>query len=79
MLEKKGFIEKETAADNKKHVNLLLTDSANELIQDGIRVQKQFAEDMLRGLTKEEIALCKQVFQKICDNAERCIKEKGQR
>ena len=78
-LEEKGFIEKETAADNKKHVNLLLTDSANELIQDGIRVQKQFAEDMLRGLTKEEIALCKQVFQKICDNAERCIKEKGQR
>ena len=79
VLEEKGFIEKETAADNKKHVNLLLTDSANELIQDGIRVQKQFAEDMLRGLTKEEIALCKQVFQKICDNAERCIKEKGQR
>ena len=79
VLEEKGFIEKETAADNKKHVNLLLTDSANELIQDGIRVQKQFAKDMLRGLTKEEIALCKQVFQKICDNAERCIKEKGQR
>ena len=79
VLEEKGFIEKETVADNKKHVNLLLTDSANELIQDGIRVQKQFAEDMLRGLTKEEIALCKQVFQKICDNAERCIKEKEQR
>ena len=32
-LEEKGFIEKETAADNKKHVNLLLTDSANELIR----------------------------------------------
>ena len=31
---------------------------------------------MLRGLTKEEIALCKRVFQKICDNTERCIKDK---
>ena len=79
VLEEKGFIERRTAADNKKQVDLLLSDSADELIQDGIRVQKQFAEDMLRGLTKEEIALCKQVFQKICDNAERCIKEKGQR
>ena len=78
-LEEKGYIEKRTAADNKKHVDLLLSDSADELIQDGIRVQKQFAEDMLRGLTEEEIAMCKQVFQKICDNAERCIKEKGQR
>ena len=77
VLEEKGFIERKTAADNKKHVDLLLSDSANELIQEGIQVQKQFAHDMLRGLTKEEIVLCKQVFQKICNNAERCIKEKG--
>ena len=49
-------------------------DSADDIIKDGIRVQKQFANDMLYGLTDDEIALCKQIFKKICNNAEECIK-----
>ena len=48
--------------------------SADDIIKDGIRVQKQFAKDMFNGLTDDEIALCKQIFKKICNNAEACIK-----
>ena len=39
-----------------------------------MKVQKQFAKDMFNGLTDDEIALCKQIFKKICNNAEACIK-----
>ena len=50
------------------------TYSTDDIIKDGIRVQKQFAKDMFNGLTDDEIALCKQIFKKICNNAEACIK-----
>ena len=49
-------------------------DSTDDIIKDGISVQKQFANDMLYGLTDDEIALCKQIFKKICNNAEEHIK-----
>ena len=36
--------------------------------------KSSFAKDMFNGLTDDEIALCKQIFKKICNNAEACIK-----
>lgn len=33
-----------------------------------------FNEDVLRGLTEEEIRLCIRVFDKICNNAEEQLK-----
>ena len=41
------------------------------------KAQRQFARDMLQGLSEPQIAACKQAFQKICDNAEECLKMKG--
>ena len=35
---------------------------------------KQFAQNVLRGLTEEEIRLCIRVFDKICNNAEEQLK-----
>ena len=74
VLEKKGLIERRIDKDNRKRVEIYLLDSADDIIKDGIRVQKQFANDMLYGLTDDEIALCKQIFKKICNNAEEFIK-----
>ena len=73
-MRKKGLIERRIDQDNKKRVEIYLLDSADDIIKDGIRVQKQFAKDMFNGLTDDEIALCKQIFKKICNNAEACIK-----
>ena len=74
VLEEKGLIERRIDKDNKKRVEIYLLDSADDIIKDGIRVQKQFAKDMFNGLTDDEIALCKQIFKKISNNAEACIK-----
>ena len=46
-------------------------------VAEGLEAQRQFARDMFQGLSEPQIAACKQAFQKICDNAEECLKIKG--
>lgn len=76
LLEEKGFVEKKQSEDNKKHIEITLLDSAQEIVQAGRNVQKEFVKNMFRGLTEEEMVLCKSVFSKICNNAENCLKNR---
>ena len=73
VLEDRGFIDRRVDKDNKKHVTIHLLQLANEVIEDGIWVQKEFAQDMFEGLSEEEIKVFMSVFQKVYDNAERMI------
>ena len=73
VLEDRGFIERIVDNDNKKHVTIHLLQMANEVIEDGIWAQKEFAQDMFEGLSEEEIRVFMNVFQKVYDNAERMI------
>ena len=75
-LEEKGLVEKKPSKDNKKHIEIILSDSAQDIIQAGLNVQKAFVKNIFRGLTEEEIVMCKSVFSKICNNAENCLKNK---
>lgn len=75
-LEDKGLVEKKQSEDNKKHIEITLSDSAQEIVQAGLNVQKEFVKNMFRGLTEEEMVTCKSVFSKICNNAENCLKDK---
>ena len=47
-----------------------------DLYKEG-KIDADEAEQMLRGLTPEDIAVCKRIFQQVCSNAEACIKQKG--
>ena len=73
VLEDRGFIERRVDKDNKMHVTIHLLQLANEVIEDGIWVQREFAQDMFEGLSEEEIKVFINVFQKVYDNAERMI------
>ena len=73
VLEDRGFIERRVDKDNKKHVTIHLLQLANEVIENGIWAQKEFAQDMFEGLSEEEIKVFMNVFQKVYDNAERMI------
>lgn len=73
VLEDRGFIERRIDKDNKKHVTIHLLQLANEVIEDGIWAQKEFAQDMFDGLSEKEIRSFMNVFQKVYDNAERMI------
>lgn len=75
-LEGKGFIEKRQCEDNKKHIEIILLDSVQEIVEAGLNVQKEFVKNMLQGLTEEEIVMCRSIFSRICNNAENCLKGK---
>ena len=74
-LENKGFIERIQSEDNKKHIEIVLLDKAELIVEAGINAQKQFAQNVLSGLTEEETHMCINVFDKICDNAEEYLRE----
>ena len=60
--ENKGFIERIQNEDNKKHIEIALLDQAEIIIEAGLNAQKQFAQNVLRGLTEEEKHVCMNVF-----------------
>ena len=49
---------------------------AEQIIDAGIEVQKQFAKNVLSGLTEEEKHICISVFNKICNNADEYLKRR---
>lgn len=75
-LENKGLIEKKQNATNKKCVEIFLLDKAREIVEEGVQVQRQFMKNMFQGLTEEEMIIWKTLFNKICNNAEECLKDK---
>lgn len=68
-LENKGLVEKIQSKDNKKHIEIILLDKAELIIEAGHNAQKQFAKNVLSGLTEEK-QVCINIFDKICNNAE---------
>ena len=75
-LENKGLIARIQSEDNKKHITIVLLEKAELIVQEGICAQKQFAHNVLSGLTEEEKHMCIKVFNKICNNAEEHLREK---
>lgn len=74
-LESKGLVERIQSETNKKHIEIVLLDKAELIVEAGINAQKEFAQDVLSGLTEEEKRMCINVFSKICNNAEEHLKE----
>ena len=74
-LENRGFVKRIQSEDNKKHIEIVLLDRAALIVEAGLNAQKQFAQDVLSGLTKEERHMCIKVFDKICNNEEEHLRE----
>ena len=73
-LENKGLIKRKQSEDNKKHIEIVLLDDAALIVDAGLNAQKQFAQNVLRGLTEEEKHVCMNVFDRICNNAEELLR-----
>ena len=78
-LESRGLVERVQSTDNKKHIEIVLLEKAVPIIEDGIKVQKEFAKTLLQGLSEEEKRICVEVFNKICKNADEYLKTDGAR
>lgn len=73
-LEDRGLIKRLQSVENKKHIEIVLLEKAMPIIEDGIKAQKDFASNVLSGLTNEEKRICMSVFDKICRNADEYLK-----
>ena len=73
-LENKGLIKRVQSADNKKHIEIVLLSDADPIIEAGLMAQKEFAKIALDGLTVEEKRICKEVFHKVCENADKYMR-----
>ena len=69
------MVERQQSATNKKHIELHLTANAQPILADGIAIQKEFAKHALAGISQEEIAVFKSVFDQICNNAEAYLQQ----
>ena len=69
------MIERIRSADNKKHIEIVLLAKTEQIIEAGMQAQKQFANNVLSGLTEEEKHICISVFRKICNNADMLLKK----
>ena len=76
-LEDRRLIERKADDNNKRRVEIFLLPSADNIIEDGKRAQKQFRDDVLLGLSIDEMKACKEIFDRICANAEKAINKKG--
>ncbi len=74
-LEDRGLIKRLQSVENKKHIEIVLLEKAMPIIEDGIKAQKDFASNVLSGLTNEEKRICMSVFDKICRNADEYLKK----
>lgn len=78
-LENRGLVERIQSVDNKKHIEIVLLEKAVPIIEDGIKVQKEFAKTLLQGLSEEEKRICIEVFNKVCENADEYLKTNRER
>lgn len=76
-LESRGLVKRVQSTDNKKHIEIVLLETAVPIIEDGIKVQNKFVKTVLQGLTQEERRICTEVFNKICKNADEYLKTGG--
>lgn len=74
VLEQKGLIEKEQNAKDKKCIEIYLLKKSDEIIEDGIDIQKKFMWDLFQGISEDEMKIFKDVFDKICKNADNFLK-----
>lgn len=73
-LEDRELIKRLQSVENKKHIEIVLLENAMPIIKAGIKAQKDFASNVLSGLTNEEKRICMSVFDKICRNADEYLK-----
>lgn len=76
-LEKRGYVAKKRTATNKRVVELFLQDKANDVVRAGMQAHRQFVRTMIHGISKDDFAAFQRVFDAMCANAERGLRDAG--
>ena len=61
-LENKGLVERIQSKDNKKHIEIVLLDKAEVIVEAGINAQKQFATKCFKWIDRRRKAYVYQMY-----------------
>jgi DNA-binding MarR family transcriptional regulator len=68
ILEREGIVERRDDSHDRRVFRIFLTPKGLALKEETAKCAEQTIQDALAGLTKEEIAVCTQVLQKLTAN-----------
>lgn len=69
-LEEKRLIERRTCPENKKRIEIFLSEDGVLIAREGTALREKLKTELFAGLTDEERAIYRCIFEKICKNAE---------
>ena len=75
-LEGKEYINRYFETNNSKTIYIELTPLSEPIVKEGLRVQKDFLESLFDGFSEEEKRMCRTFFERICENAEKELRNK---
>lgn len=67
-LVKEGFLSRGADPSDRRKIILSCTKKATPIIEQGRQMQKQFGEQILRGVPKESLVVMREAFQIISNN-----------
>ncbi len=74
-LEKRGLLQSFYAADNKKNRHLRIMPPAADIVTAGEAAQQRFGRRLFQNFSEDEIAGCKKMFARMCQNADDGLEE----
>jgi len=74
-LMKKGFLIGRQDEIDRRYVHLEIQDSARELLEDGLEVQKEFIDIILNGFNSEEAKLLESLLDRVANNIKNASKD----
>lgn len=75
-LEEKEYINRYFETNNSKTIYIELTPLSEPIVKKGLRAQKDFLESLFDGFSEEEKRMCHTFFARICENAEKELRNK---
>lgn len=75
ILEERGYIEGCHEGNDRRSVHLHLRENAKEIIQESLKIQKNFLNVLVQGFTEEELENMRKNIRRMIDNTEQFLKE----
>lgn len=71
----RGLLERQMREGNRKTIHLTLTEAAAPIIEEGRRVQQQYAKMLLDGFSEEEATELFRLLEKVSRNVDSVLAE----
>lgn len=72
-----GLLIRTVVPEDRRRTRLTPTEKANDLIEKGRKIQREFAKELREGVSDEDVAVWQRIMKTIDGNISRIIDKKG--